>query len=878
MSETNVSQTEATQEAIRDYWAKYDPETGDIHRLEHHLADVGAVMKLLLSIPSIRRATANVGRIDDLDPTTAARLGVFAALHDIGKTNLSFQGKRYNRWGASHTKDMMQLLNSEDIINQERFVESMQWLNEALANWDLNDGETVCGMLLAMLSHHGKPEKLNNGHHTRSEHWHDPQDRQGQPFDKVREIAIKIKEWFPDAFIPDAVPLPSNPEFQHHFLGLLMLADWIGSDRRWFTYQPSPDPRYFWDTAIPQAMQAITTIGLDISEQRIPSNPATLAEIVDRPEAQPNAMQNAVVGVKIDEPVVILESETGSGKTEAALLHFQRLRRAGLVDGMYFALPTRAAAVQIHQRITQAVKRIMPDARDPVLAVPGYIRVGGHDGSSLPRYRVHWEDGADDGSRWAAESAKRFLAAQIAVGTIDQAMLSVMQTSHAHLRAACLARNLLVIDEVHASDTYMMGITQGLVQNHTLKGGHTLMMSATLGASARSAYLNHQVPDVTDSKMQPYPCISTHSGTVATGLNDRHKQVRINTMPAGQTPHDVATLALNAQQAGAKVLVIRNTVGLAVATVRAIEEQVEHPEDSVLSINGKAVAHHSRFSAEDRKQLDGAAQISLGARGDIHGVVVVGTQTLEQSLDIDADYLVTDLCPMDVLLQRIGRLHRWSRVNRPAAYSSPTCMVLIPDDEPAVLINKRSATGLGPRGRVYHDLRVLEATRQQIFSHLVWNIPDMNRQLVEDATHPKRLQEIVDADPVTWTQHHNEMRGTVSANQMTAASVLVDWSKPFYDHFERENLALFNAGNVMTRLAESSIEVEFEDGVIGPFGTLVSKIAVPHWMLGDVDISHIADQQALVAQVTEMGPDGFVFTVPGETRTLRYSRFGVSRA
>ena len=101
--------------------------------------------------------------------------------------------------------------------------------------------------------------------------------------------------------------------------------------------------------------------------------------------------------------------------------------------------------------------------------------------------------------------------------------------------------------------------------------------------------------------------------------------------------------------------------------------------------------------------------------------------------------------------------------------------------KPSELISKRSTTGLGPNGHVYHDLRVIEATKRQITAHKVWNIPEMNRELVEESMHPERLKEIVDGDPETWTEHHNQMEGTTSADKMTAKNVLVDWQAPFYD-------------------------------------------------------------------------------------------------
>ena len=869
----NTVPKQANYQIISEYWAKYCQATGEIHRLECHLADVGAVMETLLEIPSIRRSAAKAGQLAELNPAVAARLCVFAALHDIGKANLWFQAKATRRSStASHTKDMMQLLNGTDIDNQERLMQAVPWLNEAMAQWDQNDGGTVCGLIIAMLSHHGKPEQLHNGHQSRSGHWEDRQssDKQ-QPFEKMREIALQIEQWFPAAFRQDGTLLPSNPEFQHYFLGLLMLADWVGSDTRWFPFQSEPDPKYI-ATARCRARAAVATIGIDTREQSFPASPATLAMISGKPDVHPNPMQLVINDVDPRAPLVILESETGSGKTEAALLRFQQMKREGLVDGLYFALPTRAASTQIHLRVVNAIRQIMPDAGiEPVLAVPGYIRAGEHDGTTLEHYRVHWEDGVDDGSRWSAEGAKRFLTAQVAVGTIDQAMLSVLQTKHAHLRAACLARNLLVIDEVHASDTYMRGIIQALVRNHALKGGYTMMMSATLGAVARATYLGQDIPNLATSMVTPYPCITTQSGTWRTEHSGHQKNVRVKTEPTGATPRAVAQAALRAQQAGAKVLVIRNTVRLAVETAAALEEQAPNPAQLMLTVSGQPAPHHSRFAAEDRKLLDQAAEEALAAGNAGRGIIVVGTQTLEQSLDIDADYLITDLCPMDVLLQRLGRLHRRPGVQRPDGYQEAQCIVLIPDENISELISKRSTTGLGPNGRVYQDLRVIEATKRQISTQQIWEIPRMNRELVEDSTHPDRLKTIVSEAPETWTEHHNRMEGAAYADAMTADNVLVDWRVPFYDPDTGSNDdVVFKANNVMTRLADPSIDIDFEPGTIGPFGTEISKISIPYWMLSE----GAADLKDAVAELTEVGPEGISFRVPTGQR-FHYSRHGL---
>ena len=173
-----------------------------------------------------------------------------------------------------------------------------------------------------------------------------------------RECAERIgrltRKWYPQAFRDDAPPLPSAPAFQHFFLGLCTLADWIGSNENWFSFVDTPLDEYI-NVAKANAKRAIAEIGLDISEQRnsfaangAPAFGALFSSDAQPEGFQPNAIQQATQDTPLDEPVVIIESETGSGKTEAALWRFARMYERGLVDGIYFALPTRAAAAQIH--------------------------------------------------------------------------------------------------------------------------------------------------------------------------------------------------------------------------------------------------------------------------------------------------------------------------------------------------------------------------------------------------------------------------------------------------------------------------------------------------------------------------------------------------
>ena len=877
----------------RAHWAKSDRQNpGRIHLLEHHLADVGACMEALLAQPTIRGRLASAAGRDDIDEATAARLAVFAALHDIGKVNVGFQtqiwqaedwqgARRPHGWGRGHTRDIVPVIMGEDRETAVWFSDALGF--EDLLEWDADaEGETAISLFVATLSHHGEPLNLEGGRPRNPSMWRPYGGL--DPKACVERIGRLARAWFPAAFARNAPPLPSAPEFQHMFLGLCTLADWLGSDETRFRFQAAPQDDYI-ATARHQAKAIVREVGLDIAEQR--ERFGDIPDFADMFNLSPNAIQRAAYDVPIDEPLAIIESETGSGKTEAALWRFARLYHARRVDGLYFALPTRAAAKQIHERVNRFAERMFTAAAapEPVLAVPGYIRSGDFKGKrGLQWYEVWWDDHATDRRRWAAESAKRFLAAQIAVGTIDQAMMAALKVRHSHMRAACLARNLLVVDEVHASDAYMRRILEALLDAHIGAGGYALLMSATLGSDARHRLLTRSpmaaldAPSIDDAVKAAYPSVATvGEGIRPAGENDRRKRVVMEALPAMQDFDQTARRALQAARAGAKTLVIRNTVGNAIATQQAIERAAGDDTDALFACNGKRTLHHSRFAAPDRHMLDKAVEALLGKGAPSKGCVVVGTQTLEQSLDIDADLLITDLCPADVLLQRIGRLHRHSPKDRPDDYRQPRCIVLTPSnaDLSPLLQNPLNGLGMNKRGEtfVYGDVRILEATRRLIHENPEWRIPEMNRSLVERATHPTALEAITAALGDDWRVHANNVEGEFIADGMTAASAVVRRDKTFNEG-NRDVVFGDMQQQIRTRLGDEGIEVEFTPQPESPFDASVSieKLTIPaHLLHGQPADAAISEEP--IAPTTDA--DGFRFSINGAN--FRYDRLGLRR-
>ena len=556
---------------------------------------------------------------------------------------------------------------------------------------------------------------------------------------------------------------------------------------------------------------------------------------------------------------MLIEAETGSGKTEAALWRFNELYRERRVDGAYFALPTRAAAKQLHERTQRFARRAFESDIDVVLAVPGY------EASTRGLVDSQYADDAP-GLPWATEGPKRFLAAQLAVGTVDQALLGALRVRHAHLRSSCLARNLLIVDEVHASDAYMRAILATTLRMHLNAGGYAVLLSATLGAASRSFWLGEDVPPLDEAIAFPYPAVSVQGGRVKHHSAAREKRVAVSARADMDAYSAVAADAVAAAHANAAVLVVRNTVDAALSTQRAIEAVTGTASALLLHARGIATPHHGRYAAADRREIDRAIEERFGkGRADAVGAIAVGTQTLEQSLDLDADLLITDICPADVLLQRIGRLHRHDR-GRPTGFKTPQCIVLTPGDSDLAPLLVQPRNGLG--AYVYPDLRMIEAVRRLIGDGTEWTIPADSRRIVEYGTHPEALAAIADDLGEAWMEHALQVDGARIAERLVAERSVIDTHQSFCGG-NADVLFPSDGERIRTRLGDPAVDVTLS-GAAGAFGGPIDRLSIPRRWLPAV-ISDPGD----LASAAEPVDGGFAFTVEG--RTFTYDRFGLAR-
>lgn len=345
---------------------------------------MAVVLHELLKLDVFRHRLARALGLSELFPRQLQRLAALAALHDVGKCNHGFQdGREASQWLThGHVREIFKLLfdhpRSEDGFTALRLGELTAWFTESINSSTQDSPGPLEGWLWAVFCHHGrplkgdpyvlgKPQELNK---ISEKVWnHGPQ---RDPLEGLAQLADAVRCTFVDAFATEGEPLPLTAAGQHLFNGLVTLADWIASDDQLF-FPFSPDATLpSLEILSGKAWRALDSLGLDLRQARknLMARSPGFKTLFGFPH--PNPMQQAIAQLPVPsaQHVVILEAETGSGKTEAALWYFFKLFAAGQVDGLYFALPTRAAAVQIHERVRCAMLNAFgPDHPQVVLAV-----------------------------------------------------------------------------------------------------------------------------------------------------------------------------------------------------------------------------------------------------------------------------------------------------------------------------------------------------------------------------------------------------------------------------------------------------------------------------------------------------------------------------
>ncbi|SIO39135.1 CRISPR-associated helicase, Cas3 family [Rhodovulum sp. ES.010] len=657
------------------------------HLAVHHMLDVSAVAECLIGPFGFDR------------PLREA-LVLLVALHDLGKISDSF--RRMLR---------------EDIPQSFRHWELTEALllelDPALAAHLRGDPWHRQTLYAAVAGHHGRPSKRNMG----GLEWSGRRPRDyrlaleavGSGLDDARAAVMAFCGLFPEASL-DGLSDDRTIALSWWLPGFCTVADWIGSNTdllRPPTSCPAlPDYRA---KAREAARTAVAGAGLASGRAR----DIRLFDFKLRP------MQASCAEVPLtDGPMLaVIEDETGAGKTEAALILAQRMLLAGKGRGLFLALPTMATADAMFRRAAETVGRLFDRQTTLTLA---HGRAGlSVDFRDILKGGPRGEDEATC-SDWLAESRRRALLADVGVGTIDQALLSVLPVKFQALRHFGLSSKILIVDEVHElGEPYIGAELEALLRMHRAAGGSAILLTATLPMAQRARLLSIY-GGASDSPA--YPALTVAGGTTMTGLRrdtgPGKGAVRIEQL---SRPDEAVEVLSEWAGKGAACVWVRNAVDDAIAAVVMLREK-------------GIAAHllHARFALSDRKRIEAEVLARAGKEGQgREGFVLVGTQVLESSLDLDFDVMVSDLAPMAALIQRAGRLWRHMAL-RPAAsrpVPAPVLHVLSPD--PAQVANAHWLHGTLDRGAWVYPVADQWRTADVLFRAGWIEAPSGLRALIE---------------------------------------------------------------------------------------------------------------------------------------------------
>jgi CRISPR-associated endonuclease/helicase Cas3 len=704
--------------ALLNLWGKSGDDAGNriFHPLAFHVLDVAACAEAWLR-ENPHWLARLAGRFEVNSEGLQNVVVALIALHDIGKCARGFQGKRLDLW--------------PDILGARPEVE-LSVRHDAAGLWliDKVTGlSTIAARMLPELSpscrdlvvqatccHHGEPIAATEIRNPRRDIGRESQEVAGA----LAEAVLGLFDRAPSCPIADK----HAPLFSFALSGLTVLSDWLGSNRTWFEYRSltdAADLAAYWNGfARPSAETALRESGL------LPARPARGRGIGDLFPAirEPTELQRFAAEVAFDDGprLFVIEDMTGAGKTEAAALLAYRLIEAGKARGLYVALPTMATANAMFDRLETSYLGMFESAPKPsIVLVHGKRRlVEGFE--NLPGSLARNDEGGseeDDPSSttasafcadWIRRSAKQAFLAQVGAGTIDQALLAVLPARHQSLRLHGLTDKVLIVDEAHAYDSYMGEEIETLLRFHAALGGSAIVLSATLPAERRTKLVRAfrqgvEGPTWTASAMA-YPLVTSVSRDDAseTPLALRkglEREVDVERIGSVEEMH---AIALTAARAGAAVAVVRNTVDEAIASRNALAAEF-----------CDVVLFHARFAMCDRSRIEEDVVGRFGKHGNgKRNCILVATQVVEQSLDLDFDVMLTDLAPVDLSIQRAGRLWRHERLPRPGG-DRPILHVFSP--EPPEDADARWLTGVQPGTcGVYRDAALLWRSARALFS------------------------------------------------------------------------------------------------------------------------------------------------------------------
>lgn len=671
-------------------WAKtnrhYDQDY-DIHPLVCHLIDVAQMVCALWDQHLPQATRRYFSQALNLPPADARRwLAFLAGLHDLGKACPVFQ--------VACQKEYPQVVQQ---LKAAGFpFEQADWTAHGIVSaWSLKelfqqelglDRETAHILAVAIGGHHGTIITSGNLKEL------GPRQRGSGSWDTARltlcrTLAQTLELNDLGQFHPPSDPMTLNT-FTIALAGFISFSDWLGSMSDYFRFaEPDVTLAGYAELAYNQAKDALQKLGwLGWSPPQTNLSFEQLFPFPPRPLQQ--AIATLVGNRQVAPPaLVIVEAPTGEGKTEAAWYLADRWLAEHQQRGVYVAMPTQATSNQMLGRVKIFLEKRYPEQETNLLLLHGdalfsaemeQLKLAAIGDSSDETVVAH---------AWFLPK-KRSLLAPFAVGTVDQSLLAVLQTKHFFVRLFGLSHKTVIFDEVHAYDTYMNTLLRRLLAWLRQMGASVILLSATLPAKTRQVLVEAYTGQPFEQPVE-YPAITW--ATAQSCEVSKTSQLFSGVIPleASQArtinldwikPDTLLETIRAAVETGGCVAVLCNTVNQAQAIYRLLEAEKLAPDDDL-------ILFHARFPFYLRQKIEEAVLEKFGKPDETkpnrrpQKAIVVATQVIEQSLDLDFDLLISYLAPVDLLLQRAGRLHRHYRPLRPTGLETPRLLLVQPELE-----------------------------------------------------------------------------------------------------------------------------------------------------------------------------------------------------
>ena len=693
---------------ITKIWAKTAPKKS----LINHMLETGIVAECLTDTNGIYHPVLNrLSEITGCDSDTLLTKIVFiCAIHDIGKIHPTFQGR------DEETLEMLRQEGLNQVSFDTRFRHEQYGAN-IFDRLSVDDADMKNSDIISQIirMHHQKEHKKNSDidiikidDKEKAKKW--------------RHIQNEIYDYVKNIFRFDNLNLInkniSKPELfvvQNAILGIMITSDWIASNNYVFDNQSYENIDEFLKSRKIQALKFLNNEGM--IRQQIP----VMQDFKSAFGFNGRPVQNDVEKIvhKNDIKCMLIESDCGSGKTEAALYAAAVLGNRSGLSGIYMGLPTGVSAEAIQDRVDE------------------FLTSRGMRNTKLYTSKSMLLREPDKKPVWTDMSRQRLLASS-AVGTVDQVMTAARLVRFESVRMDGLASKVLIIDEIHAYDAYMLAVIKDLLKICGELGVPVIMLSATLPISTKNDLLG-VLCDGDIELHNGYPMISyvTKDGNVHEHVSHQYmpdKKISCELLPILNDNDKIARYAVDVVKDGGCECVIMNTVADAICVYDKIKKNKKN--------DCKIILYHSRMTinARDKTSRKILAMCGKDRTKRPERVIIVGTQVLEQSLDIDVDYMITAICPIDLLFQRIGRYHRHGDAGtiREHVVIANTVQVLIPFD----------LSSYGGTEYIYEKC-YLDATIDAINEHnghllIPSGMPDMINYVYSHASIDVRVRQIID--------------------------------------------------------------------------------------------------------------------------------------